>query len=188
MDSMSAANGNHSTRWQAAALAIAVVGVAGSLYLSIGMGLKACPLCFYQRSFLMAVVCVLLVGWPMNLRPSGALCALALPLATSGLGVALFHVYLELVGKLECPHGMLNFGTAPQQSLALFVVLISALLGSSWVERENLQSTVWIVPGAILLGALVAAASIWSAPPMPVAPAQPYTEPLTICRPPYVIN
>src|SRR5438876_8199332 len=33
--------------WAWAALAVAVAGLAGSLFLSLGMNLKACPLCFY---------------------------------------------------------------------------------------------------------------------------------------------
>jgi len=30
------------------AFGVAMVGSLGSVYLSIGLGLKACPLCFYQ--------------------------------------------------------------------------------------------------------------------------------------------
>jgi hypothetical protein len=37
-----------------------------------------------------------------------------LPLAVAGLGVALFHEYLELTGKLECPSGVMGVGTAPR--------------------------------------------------------------------------
>ena len=37
-----------------AALIAAAISVAGSLYLSLGMGLIACPLCFYQRTFAFA--------------------------------------------------------------------------------------------------------------------------------------
>ena len=36
--------------------------VAGSLYLSLGLGLIACPLCFYQRTFAFAVLGVLILG------------------------------------------------------------------------------------------------------------------------------
>jgi hypothetical protein len=166
--------------WQFAALLLAVAGVAGSLYLSIGMGLKACPLCFYQRTFVMAVVAVLLVGWFLHLRQE-ALCMLALPLAASGVGVAVFHVYLEFAGKLECPQVIFSLGTAPQQAFALLALLFAALLGGALTLRRSS-----LIAAGILLGAALAAASIWSAPPMPSAPAQTYAEPLTICRPPFV--
>src|SRR5262249_62413094 len=56
-----------------AALAVAVVGSVGSVYLSVGMGLKACPLCFYQRSFMMGVVGVLGVGLLAGVRPAAPL-------------------------------------------------------------------------------------------------------------------
>ena len=178
----------HFSRWHAAAVIVALVGLAGSLYLSVGMGLKACPLCFYQRSFVMAIVAILVVGWPLDPRPSGLLCALALPLAAAGLGVALFHVYLELTGKLECPGGVLGVGSAPQQSLAVFAVLLVILVSGTLSERAEGPLGLRIICGATLLGAALSAASIWSAPPLPAAPTNPYAEPLTICRPPYVIK
>src|SRR5262249_12993545 len=112
--------------WTWAALVVALIGLAGSLFLSLGMSLKPCPLCFYQRTFMMSVVGVLGLGL---LTRAGArwLSLLVLPLAVAGLGVALFHVYLETAGKLECPEGVLGWGTAPQQSLAVFVVLTALL-------------------------------------------------------------
>ena len=51
------------------ALLIALIGTAGSLWLSVGMGLKGCPLCFYQRSFVIAaagseIARLLAPAWP----------------------------------------------------------------------------------------------------------------------------
>src|ERR687886_605295 len=109
--------------WLWAALAVALAGLAGSLFLSLGMGLKACPLCFYQRAFMMSLVAVLGMGLLAGAARPGRLALLALPLATAGLGVALFHVSLEVRGKLECPRGVLGLGTAPQQSLAAFALV-----------------------------------------------------------------
>ena len=43
-------------------LLVALLALAGSLWLSIGMKLKACPLCFYQRTFVMGVVAVMGIG------------------------------------------------------------------------------------------------------------------------------
>jgi hypothetical protein len=36
--------------WTWAALVVALAGLSGSLFLSLGMSYKACPLCFYQGS------------------------------------------------------------------------------------------------------------------------------------------
>src|SRR3954471_1187479 len=86
-----------------AALVVALAGLAGSLYLSLAMGLRACPLCFYQRTFVMSVGAVLALGLLGAAARPGRLALLALPLAIAGLTVALFHVSLELRHKLECP-------------------------------------------------------------------------------------
>jgi len=91
------------------------------------LGLKACPLCFYQRSFLMATASVLAVGLVSRGLSTSTLGLLALPLATCGLAVAGFHEFLERTGKLECPAGIFGLGTAPQQSLALFMLLTCVL-------------------------------------------------------------
>src|SRR5688500_14959474 len=89
-------------RLEWAVLLFSLLAVAGSLYLSMGMKLKACPLCFYQRSFAMGVAAVLAMGLPTGRRQAGLL-TLVLPMIVAGLGVAGFHVYLEIAGKLECP-------------------------------------------------------------------------------------
>jgi len=111
-----------------ATLAVAIVGTFGSLALSMVLGLKACPLCFYQRSFIMATASVLAVGLVSYGLSTSTLSLLALPLATCGLAVAGFHEFLERTGKLECPCGIFGLGTAPQQSLVLFMPLCGALL------------------------------------------------------------
>ena len=109
------------------ALVVAVAGTIGSLALSMALGLKACPLCFYQRSFVMATAAVLIVGLIAHGVPASTLSLLALPLATSGLAVAGFHVFLEQSGTLECPPGFLGLGTAPHQSLILCAFLTGVL-------------------------------------------------------------
>src|SRR6202011_4477973 len=106
------------------ALLVALVALAGSLWLSVGMSLKACPLCFYQRTFVMSVVAVLGIGVLTGARHRGVLNLLALPLTVAGVGVAVFHEYLEQTGKLECPAGIMGIGTAPQQSLTVLAVLL----------------------------------------------------------------
>lgn len=80
--------------WVVLALLLSFVGTAGSLALSLGPGLKACPLCFYQRSFMMGTFAVLALGLAVDLVQSRLYCLLAIPLVLAGWGVAVFHEYL----------------------------------------------------------------------------------------------
>jgi disulfide bond formation protein DsbB len=166
-------------------LLVSFVALAGSLWLSIGMGLKACPLCFYQRTFVMGVVAVLGIGLLTGDRHRAVLNLLALPLAVAGFGVAAFHVFLELTGKLECPAGVMGIGTAPQQSLAVLAVLLGVVLvGVVWSRTAGVSH--WPpITGAVVLGLLLAWAAIKSSPPMPPTPTKAYETPLDMCRPPF---
>jgi len=166
------------TIWFIVPLVLALAGTWGSLYLSIGMELKACPLCFYQRTFVMSVLAVLVMGWLADRTQGGLFCLLCIPLTVGGLGVAVFHEYLVVTEKLECPKGLLGLGTAPAQSLAFFVALTATI---TWSARTRLA---WL-PGGVLLGLVLAWACVASAPPMPGAPAEPYMQPADTCRPPY---
>lgn len=161
---------------------VALAAVLGSLWLSVGMGLKACPLCFYQRTFVMGVVALLGVGLLTGHQHRNVLNLLALPLVVAGIGVALFHVYLELTAKLECPAGVMGMGTAPQQSLAaLALLLIVVVIGI--VQGGDAP---WFAAlGAVVLGLLLAVGSVVSAPPMPPVPTKAYATPLDMCRPPF---
>ena len=114
--------------WSCAALLVATIAVAGSLWLSIGMDLKACPLCLYQRAFVMGALAVLVVGRRLGAADFSSAALLALPAAAAATAVAAFHVYLESIGKLECPAGLFGIGTAPQQSLPVLALLTGALL------------------------------------------------------------
>lgn len=164
--------------WALVAIAISVAGTLGSLYLSMGLGLKACPLCFYQRTFMMSVVAVLCVGIIAERSRADLLCLLGLPLALAGLCLAGFHEYLVLIDKLECPSGILGLGTAPEQSLAVFVALSGVLAAGS------LRNVAAIV-ASVALGIALAVGCVFSAPPMPPTPTKPYEQPLEICRPPF---
>lgn len=166
-----------------AILMIAAVAVAGSLWLSIGMGLKACPLCFYQRSFVMGVLAVLVMGVATKCAHN-ILVTLAMPMAVAAFGVAMFHVYLESIGKLECPAGIFSMGTAPQQSLAIVSILVIAMLGHGLGDVRNGNSILALLCSAIL-GGLIAYGSIASAPPLPKAPTSAYETPFDTCRPPF---
>jgi disulfide bond formation protein DsbB len=162
---------------------VSLLTVGGSLFLSLGMGLKACPLCFYQRAFALSVAAVLTVALVGRLRESVGL--LALPLATAGLGVASFHVWLEANGRLECPPGIAGLGSAPQQSLAAFVLLFALLLGGVRRNRDGRPLGLWDGVAALVVGCVAAVASCVANPPLPSPPAKPYDQPADVCRPPY---
>jgi disulfide bond formation protein DsbB len=149
------------------------------------MRLKACPLCFYQRTFVMGIVAVLGVGILTGERHRAVLNLLALPLAIAGIGVATFHVFLEMAGKLECPGGVMGIGTAPQQSLtALAILLAVVVLGI--VRSRHAGVSLWPpLTGAVVLGLLLAWGAIKSSPPMPPTPTKAYETPFDICRPPF---
>lgn len=150
------------------ALAASVVTLAGSLYLSIGMGLVACPLCFYQRTFIMAVFAVLAVG--MLLRPAppeGTLSLLALPLAVGGLGVALAHSALVWNDTLVCPAGVGGLGSAPEQSLAAFAVVTALLLPGALRRDPGVSGGPVVAAGLAALGGVLAYLCILSAPKLP---------------------
>ncbi|SRR6266540_5987307 len=166
-------------------LLVSLAALAGSLWLSVGRSLKACPLCFYQRTFVMGVIAVLGAGVLAGRRHRGVLNVLALPLAVAGAGVAAFHEYLEQTGKLECPGGILGVGSAPQQSLAVLIVLLvfvaaGVVRGGKIGESPRPASV-----AAVVLGLLLAWGAVASSPPMPPAPAKAYETPLDICRPPF---
>ena len=128
---------------------------------------------------MMAALAVLGVGLLTERSQVTFLCLLCLPLAIAGLGVAAFHEYLVLTDKLECPKALLGIGTAPAQSLAVFVLLTGAV-GLGAIRRVPASL------GSIPLGLSLAWGCIASAPPMPPAPAKPYDQPLEVCRPPFI--
>jgi len=169
--------------WELLALIVGIVALSGSLFFSLGMNLKACPLCLYERTFMMTLVGVLMVGLvPSRDSRPGLLVLVCLPLAVAGLGVAAFHVFLELNNVLECPAGLFGLGSAPQQSLAAFLIT-TVLLGIA-MARYSL-GTEWPITCllAIFVGIFFSGAAIKSAPPLPEAPSEPYTTPLDGCRP-----
>jgi disulfide bond formation protein DsbB len=166
-----------------------LAATAGSLALSLGLGLKACPLCFYQRSFAMAALAVLAVGLVTDRKNPARVCLLAVPLAWAGLGVAGFHEYLVLNGTLECPLGLLGIGTSPAQSLTVFIVLaLVCTIGAASDRTAAIAPKAVLVAAAILLGAAMSWASIASSPPLKARtkPYDPITEPFDGCRRPYV--
>lgn len=178
----SAPRGLEPSLWLWASMFVSLAALAGSLYLSLGMNLNACPLCFYQRTFVMGVVGVLAVGFFLSdLRPH-ALSLLVLPMAVGAAAIAGYHCYLEYTGFLECPKGILGVGSAPQQSLVILVVLVALLLLDLCGRRSSLG-----IVAAMVLGGLFAFSGIKSTPKSP-PPSQAYLLPIDEdgCRRPFV--
>ena len=143
--------------WMWAAIMASLAALAGSLYLTLGMNLKPCPLCYYQRTFVMGVTAVLVVGlFVKDVRPS-VVTLLALPMAVAALGVAGWHELLVQNGTLECPRGLLAIGTAPQQSLAA-LALVTLLLIVDQIRVKALAA----MAATVVLGGLLAFSAIKS--------------------------
>jgi hypothetical protein len=177
------------------ALLLALGASAGSLYLSLGLKLQACPLCFYQRSYALAAAAVLATGLAAGMGSSVPLSLLAFPISLAGLLVAGFHVWLELNGTLECPGGILaNLGTAPKQSLAVFLCLTLVLLVDfvgwfRWLTHTQRLRAMRLAVAALVavgLGVGLGLASIHSNPPLPAPPTKAWDGPPIVCRRPYV--
>ncbi len=146
--------------WMPLAFGVAVVGVLGSLYLSLGMDLKACPLCFYQRAFIMSAASILGFGLFMPDLPRGVLTPLALATAMAGGCVAAWHTYLVANGTLECPAGATRVLLAPHESLAIYLLLVAILL----VDLVQFRRYLMLGIGAVLVGYVFASSSIRATP------------------------
>lgn len=77
----------------ALATLVATVATAGSLYLSLGLGLTPCELCWYQRILMYPLVVVLGVAVAER-RPD--VWRTVLPLSVLGAGTATYHSYLQV--------------------------------------------------------------------------------------------
>jgi disulfide bond formation protein DsbB len=152
--------------WTRCALFVAVVGVLGSLHLSLAMDLKACPLCFYQRAFMMAAAGILAFGTFLPGMPTAALTVLALPSATAGAAMAAFHSYRVWAGAMECPKGITDVFVAPEESLAIFGLLTALLLGELFHRKTYVMQGI----GAVLLGIIFCTTSVRAVHDAPISP------------------
>ncbi len=168
------------TLWPRLALFVSVVGVVGSLYLSLQLDLKACPLCFYQRAFIMSVAAILGIGLFLPGVPAAALTPLALAPAVAGGGVAALHTYLVWTGVLECPVGATRVLVAPQESLIVFATLLILLAVDLFHQGRYAMQGI----GAMLLGYVFYSTCIKATPepPTPTAPYKTDMKDLDGCR------
>jgi disulfide bond formation protein DsbB len=164
------------------ALLVATVTVGGSLYLSIGLNLIACPLCLYQRSFAMASFGVLLIGMASRrAKATGVVCLFAFFPALIGTLIAALHCYLEMTGQLICPQGLFGWGTSPQQSLGSLgtLTLLLAFGVMADMYKEFVSPLSMFV--TVLFAPFLAFAAIQGAP----EPSMPTPEKMArVCHPP----
>jgi len=128
------------------ALFVALVAMLGSLYLSDGVGLLPCKLCWFQRIAMYPLVFVLGVGF---LRGDAGVWRFALPLPLVGLVISGYHVAVQYRPSLDlipCDAGgecsvryLLVFGfvSIPVMAGGAFMLITALLLVVRAVHQEN---------------------------------------------------
>lgn len=164
------------------ALGLALATSLGSVFMSVGLKLAACPLCYYQRTFAFGVALILLVGMVFELQERITLPALALPLALGGLSIALWHVSLESRGKMECPTGLTMVLSAPKESLIAFVLISVALIHGTLISEFPANGWRAVALAVALQAGIVPACLFTVAMPAPPKP-ETYQSPPVTCRP-----
>ena len=115
---------------------VALVATSGSLYLSLGMGLIPCELCWYQRILMYPLVVVFGVAL---VERRATVYRTVLPLSVLGASIAAYHSWLQVTASgLQCGVGgcaavlLRVFGlTIPNLSLVAFV-LVTATAVALW--------------------------------------------------------
>jgi disulfide bond formation protein DsbB len=162
-----------------AAMLSALVASLGSLWLTIGMDLEAGPLCLCQRTCVLVAVGILAVGLLMRDQIAGRVGAMAMPIAVAALGIGGIQVFLEYTGKLECPKGIMDVGSAPQQAVVAEAILLLFLLLSARTRAAAAFTS--IVMGAVVAWLLFATSPKLEVPTKAYNPGK-----LTKCRVPFV--
>lgn len=129
---MSRIDGTTDRHLMVSATAVAVVATACSLYLSLGMGLTPCDLCWYQRILMYPLVVVFGVA---AVERRGTVYRTALVLASGGVAVAGYHSWLQIAGGGACSFGggctAVQFRleplglTVPNLALLAFAILVA---------------------------------------------------------------
>ena len=122
--------------WLAAGTLVAVVATTWSLYLSLGLGLVPCELCWYQRILMYPLTVILGVA---ALENRTRVYRTALPLSVLGAGIAAYHSWLQVSGGSEtcsigggCSAVQYQFLSlsVPNLSLIAFVLVSLALVAA----------------------------------------------------------
>lgn len=127
---------------------VSTIATTGSLYLSEGMGLEPCELCWYQRIAMYPLVVVLGVAL---LRRDAAVWKTAIPLAAVGALVSAYHVGVQWMPALEvmqCTGGtpcslryFVTFGfvTIPTMAGSAFLLIVTTVAAHAWLVSRPSQ-------------------------------------------------
>ena len=115
---------------------VALVATAGSLALSLGLGLVPCRLCWYQRILMYPLVVVLGAA---AVERRVAVAWTALPLVGLGAAIAAYHSWLQVtqttcgIGAVSCAQVQYRVAglTVPNLSLAAFC-LVGVTVALAW--------------------------------------------------------
>ena len=158
-------------------MAVAVSAVCGSIYLSVGLSQKTCTLCLYERAFAMGAAAALFLGVMGSRSPRGTASLLALPMAIAAAALAAIQTTWESRGLIECPQGFREWGSAPQQSLAVLGFLCASLVLDLIVSGRLIGMTIGSAGGVLLAWLCLLSAPESSGPD--------YAKPVNddVCRP-----
>jgi disulfide bond formation protein DsbB len=121
--------------------AVATIATAGSLYLSLGLGLVPCELCWYQRILMYPLVVVFAVG-VYEQRPT--VYRMSLPLSVLGSVVALYHSWLQMTASSV---GQCSTGGCSAVLLRVFGLSIPNLSFVAFALLTVAGITLWSVSG-----------------------------------------
>ncbi|MFC7075688.1 disulfide bond formation protein B [Haloarcula halophila] len=125
-----------------AATVVAAVATAGSLFLSLGLGLTPCRLCWYQRILMYPLVVVVGVA---AIEERSGVARTVLPLSVFGLALAAYHSWLQVtqttcsVGVVSCAtvqYRLFGLLTIPNLSLLAFLLVTGIVAVASWRTRR----------------------------------------------------
>lgn len=118
---------------QSGLLLVAIVATSGSLYLSLGLGLVPCELCWYQRILMYPLVPIL----AYSVYKRDLFSPLVLTLSSIGMVIAYYHSFIQIasvdtVCTTACVAVLYSVGpfTIPNLSaIAFTMITIGSLLG-----------------------------------------------------------
>ncbi|MDH3271231.1 MAG: disulfide oxidoreductase [Gemmatimonadota bacterium] len=125
---------------------VATIATLGSLYLSDGLGLEPCKLCWYQRIAMYPLVLVLGIAL---LRRDADVWKTAVPLALVGAGVSAYHVAVQFIPGVELASCSVTapcslryfvsygFVTIPVMAGAAFLLVAATLAAHACVVRAK---------------------------------------------------
>lgn len=122
--------GPHAPTLVVLAWAVTLIATAGSLYLSEGLGLEPCVLCWYQRIAMYPLVIVLGVA---VLRRDDAIWLTAVPLCAIGAVVSTYHVGVQYVPGIEITSCSASAPCSARYLAAYGFVTIPVMAGAAFL-------------------------------------------------------